>query len=60
MEPFRLADLKDCEQRVDDGVEVGGGRPLGEVQLAAEKLHPEEGEDEDEEEEEQEQRHDGG
>ena len=31
-------DLKDCEQRVDDGVEVWGWGALGEVQLAAEKL----------------------
>lgn len=52
--------LKDGEQRVDDAVEVGGGRTVLEVEGAAEELHPEQGEDEDEEKEQEEERHDGG
>ena len=52
-------DLEDGEQRGDDGVEVGGGPPVGKVEAAAEELHPEEGEDEYEEGEEQEEREDG-
>ena len=52
--------LKDCEQRIDNRVEVGCGSALGEVELAAEKLHPQQGEDEDEEEEEEEKGEDGG
>ena len=35
---FLTCDLKDSEQRVDDGVEVWGRGALGEVQLAAKKL----------------------
>ena len=43
--------LKDGEQSGDDGVEVGGGRAVGEVELSAEELHSQQGEDEDEQEE---------
>ena len=52
--------LKDREQRVDDAVEVGGGRAVWEVEGPAKELHPEQGEYEDEEKEEEEERHDGG
>jgi hypothetical protein len=52
--------LKDSEQSVDNGVKIGGGGALGEVELAPEELHAEQGEDEDEEEEEEEEGHDGG
>ena len=44
--------LEYSEQGAGDGVEVGGGAPLGEVEVPAKELHAEQGEDEDEEEEE--------
>ncbi len=55
-----LTNLEHREQRGHDGVEVGGGRLVGKVEVAPEELHPEEGEDEDEEEEEEEEGQDGG
>ena len=54
------SDLKDSEQSVDNGVKVGGGGALGEVELAPKELHAQQGEDEDEEEEEEEKGEDGG
>ena len=51
--------LKDCEQSVYGGVEVGGWRSVLEVELAPEELHPQQGKDEYEQEEKQEEGHDG-
>ena len=51
--------LKDCEKGVDDRVEVGRWRLIGEVERAAEELHPQQSKDEDEQKEEEEQRQDG-
>ena len=51
--------LKDSEKCNWEGVEVGGRRPVLEVEGSSEELHPQECEDKDEEEEEEEQGDDG-
>ena len=51
--------LEDGEEGDHEGVEVGVGRPVREVEGTAEELHPQQGEYEDEEKEKEEEGEDG-